>query len=155
MAAFYESIDTVLMGRKTYEVGLKLGQKLYAGERNLVFSRTRRRSGAPGVDFVRRDLGDFAKRLRDSKGKDIWLVGGAGLIAAFLDGGQIDAFIIHVIPTFIGQGIALIQPRHRDVPLALLSSRSYPDGVLRLHYSVGPQTVGGHTDRVVARRQPT
>ena len=137
MAAFYKSIDTVLMGRKTYDVARKFGQESYPGKKNYVFSR-RRRAAAPGVEFVRGPVGDFAERLRAAGGKNVWLVGGGGLAAAFLDAGQIDEFIIHVIPTLIGEGIPLLQPRHRSVPLALLSSRAYADGVVRLHYSVLP-----------------
>ena len=63
-------------------------------------------------------------------------MGGGGIIASFLDAGEIDEFIIHVIPTFIGEGIPLIAPKNRDVPLKLLSVRDYPDGVVRLHYAV-------------------
>jgi dihydrofolate reductase len=136
MGRFYKSIDTVLMGRKTYDVALKFGQKPYPRKKNYVFSRTRRRSRAPNVEFVSGEVGEFAKQLRGNKGKDIWLVGGAELIAAFLDVGQIDEFIVHVIPTLIGEGIPLVHPRHRSVLLALISCRPYPDGVVRLHYSV-------------------
>ena len=70
------------------------------------------------------------------KGRDIWMMGGAGIIASFLDCGEIDEFIIHVIPTFIGEGIPLIAPRHRTVPLKLISIKKFTDGVVRLHYSV-------------------
>src|SRR5262249_31326993 len=136
MGAFYKSVDTVLMGRKTYEIGVKLGQKAYPGKKNYIFSRTRRRSRTPNVEFVSEAVGDVARRPRETEGKDIWLVGGGQLIAAFLDEGQIDEFIIHVVPTFIGEGIPLIQPRKRTVPMVLLSSKAYSDGVVRLHYSV-------------------
>lgn len=64
------------------------------------------------------------------------MMGGGGLIASFLDAGEIDEFIIHVIPTFIGEGIPLIAPKRRDVTLKLISVRNYPDGVIRLHYAV-------------------
>ena len=140
IAAFYKSVDTVLMGRKTYEIALKLGQEFYPGKKNYIFSRTRPRSRTPNVEFIDRAIGSFARQLRRREGKNIWLVGGGELIAAFLDEGQIDEFIIHVIPVFIGGGIPLIQPRHRLVPLSLLSSRSYSDGVIRLRYAVLPQT---------------
>jgi riboflavin biosynthesis pyrimidine reductase len=58
------------------------------------------------------------------------------LIGSFLDAGQVDEFVLHVIPVLIGKGIPLLARRHRDVPLALLSSRTYADGVVRLHYQV-------------------
>jgi riboflavin biosynthesis pyrimidine reductase len=62
------------------------------------------------------------------------MMGGAGLIASFLDAGEIDQFVVHVIPTFIGEGVPLIKPCRRLVPLKLRSVRRFPDGVVRLHY---------------------
>jgi dihydrofolate reductase len=64
------------------------------------------------------------------------MMGGAAIIASFLDAGEIDEFIIHVIPTFIGEGIPLIAPARRTVPLKLISSTKFTDGVVRLHYAV-------------------
>jgi dihydrofolate reductase len=64
------------------------------------------------------------------------MMGGGGLIASFLDAGEIDEFDIHVIPVFIGKGIPLVAPRHRDVPLRLRASKKYSDGVVRLLYEV-------------------
>ena len=136
MAKFYKKVDTVIMGRKTYETGVKLGQKGYPGKRNFVFSRSPKKSDAPHVEYVNEDIDAFAARLRRARGKHIWLVGGSEIIASFLDKGQIDEFSIHVIPIFIGAGIPLIQPSHRNVPLTLLKARRYSDGVVRLHYRV-------------------
>jgi dihydrofolate reductase len=65
------------------------------------------------------------------------MMGGGGIIGSFLDAGAIDEFNIHMIPTFIGEGIPLIAPRHRTVPLKLVSTKKFSDGVLRLHYQVG------------------
>jgi riboflavin biosynthesis pyrimidine reductase len=64
------------------------------------------------------------------------MMGGAGLIASFLDAGEIDEFDIHVMPTLIGTGIPLAAPRYRDVALQLRSATKYPDGVVRLRYRV-------------------
>jgi dihydrofolate reductase len=63
-------------------------------------------------------------------------MGGAGLIASLLDENEIDEFILNVIPVFIGEGIPLLAPRHRTVPLKLIASRKFSDGVVNLHYSV-------------------
>jgi dihydrofolate reductase len=139
MAAFFRSIDTILWGRKTFEPVLrKLGKSAGYGPKvtNYVFSHRPRKSRAQDVKFVNEPVRAFAKRLRSQPGQDIWVMGGAGLIGSFLDEGEIDEFIIHVIPTFIGEGIPLIQPRHRLVPLELRSVRRFADGVLRLHYDV-------------------
>ena len=106
------------------------------GIKNYAFSRKPPKKVADGFEFVKEPIKKFAKRLRAKKGKDIWIMGGAGIIASFLDCGEIDEFIIHVIPSFIGEGIPLMAPRHRTVPLKLVSVKKFSDGVVRLHYSV-------------------
>jgi dihydrofolate reductase len=141
MGKFYKSIDTILWGRKTYDMVLRFqkegqGGPDMGGVKNYAFSRQPPRKTAPGFEFVKEPIKKFAKRLSSQKGKDIWMMGGAGIIASFLDAGAIDEFIIHVIPTFIGEGIPLMAPRHRTVPLKLVSVKKFSDGVVRLHYAV-------------------
>jgi dihydrofolate reductase len=63
-------------------------------------------------------------------------MGGAGIIASFLDEGEIDEFRILVIPKFIGEGIPLIAHARRTVPLELIFCTKYPDGVVKHHYAV-------------------
>jgi dihydrofolate reductase len=138
---FMQSIDTTLFGRKTYEVGLQLGATFDPKSRNYVFSRQPSPASVPaGVEFIAGSIGAFAKRLRDQKGKNIWMMGGGEIIAAFLDESEIDEFIISVVPVFIGEGIPLIAPRHRDVPLNLRSVQRFPDGVVQVHYGVQRRT---------------
>jgi|SRR5579862_2754234 len=103
---------------------------------NYIFSRNPPRRPAEGVTFVSGPVKAFARRLRAVPGKHIWMMGGAGLIASFLDARELDEFDRHVIPVLIGKGIPLVAPRHRDVALRLLKTRKYPDGVVRLHYEV-------------------
>ena len=137
MGAFYRSIDTCILGRKTYDLSVNFGMADgYAGKKNYVFSRTLSKVASPKVSLVSEDVRVFAERLRSEKGKDIWLVGEGELVAAFLDSGQVDEFIIHVIPKMIGEGIPLVAPRHRDLGLKLLATKSFPDGVVKLHYAV-------------------
>ena len=93
-----------------------------------------------GVEFITEAIGPFARRLRERKGKNIWMMGGGEIIASFLDAGAIDEFIISVVPVFIGDGIPLIAHRHRDVRLNLRSVRRFPDGVVQLHYNVERMT---------------
>jgi dihydrofolate reductase len=143
MKQFYPTIDTILWGRKTYDWLLKYYKKrgkttgLFDMKlANYVFSRKPPGRPAPGVEFVSQPVKAFARGLRAAPGKQIWMMGGAGLIASFLDAGEIDEFDIHVMPVFIGEGIPLVAPRHRDIPLRLRSSTKYPDGVVRLRYEV-------------------
>jgi len=155
MGQFFQSIDTILWGRKTYEIGLKFGGDSLGFERTVkhyVFSHRPPNSSPQGVQFVRQPIATFAKKLRAEPGKNIWMMGGAGLIGSFLDEGEIDEFRIHVIPVFIGEGIPLIAPRHRLVRLKLKSVRRFPDGVVHLHYEVLKQAARGHANR--RRGQP-
>ena len=134
MVEFYASCDTVICGRKTYDFALSMGQTSMKGLKNYVFSHGAPKSDA--VEYYSGDVAPFAKRLRAEKGKNVWICGGADVIAQFLDAGEVDEFSIHVVPVFIGEGIPLIAPRHRDVLLELIGSKTYRDGVVGLHYRV-------------------
>jgi len=143
MRDFYPSIDTILWGRKTYDWALDYDRKTGSKGRifdtklaNYVFSSRPPKQATPGIEFISEPIKEFAQRLRATPGKHIWMMGGGELIASFLDAGEIDEFDIHVIPTLIGEGIPLIAPRHRDVPLRMRSAGKYPDGVVRLRYEV-------------------
>src|ERR1700722_1571212 len=135
MRAFYRTIDTILWGRKTYDWALDYHKKNGGkGEifdtklANYVFSRKPAKRITLGGKFVSEPVKAFARRLRRAPGKHIWMMGGGELIASFLDAGEIDEFDIHVIPTFIGEGIPLIAPRHRDIPLHLRLAKKFPAG---------------------------
>ena len=137
MGEFLRSIDTVLWGRKTMSEALSRGGagSFDSRVRNYIFSRSPPAETMPGVEFVREPIPEFARRLRAQPGKDVWIMGGAGIIGSFLDANEIDEFIIHVIPRFIGEGIPLIAPAaRRNVALRLRGTKKFPDGVVRLHY---------------------
>jgi len=137
MNAFMSSIDTKLLGRKTYEMSLRMGAKFDSGSRTIVFSRHAPPADAPsGVEFVNGAIGPFLSRLREQSGKDIWLMGGGELIASCLDEQVIDEFVISMAPVFIGDGIPLIARRHRHVPLNLHSVERFEDGLVQLRYRV-------------------
>src|SRR5271168_4873720 len=88
MSAFYQSIDTILWGRKTCDMALDFQKKGVPGSafdtrvKNYVFTRGPLQSPAPAsVEFVSEPIKTFATRLRERNGKDIWMMGGAGIIA--------------------------------------------------------------------------
>jgi dihydrofolate reductase len=143
MGTFNKSIDTVLWGRKLYDMAIDYQKKGVPGSafdtrvKNYVFTRSPRQlEAAACVELVNEPIKAFATRLREKKGKDIWMMGGAGIIASFLDEGEIDEFMIHIIPKFIGEGIPLMAPGRRTVPLELISCTKFTDGVVKLHYAV-------------------
>jgi len=153
LPAFERSTDAKILGRKTFDRSLQMGARFTADAVHYVFSRRPPPASVPaGVHFVSESIGAFAERLRAQAGKNIWMMGGGDIIASFLDANAIDEFIISVVPTFIGEGIPLIAPRHREVALRLLGVRHFPDGVVQLHYEVERSRA---TDRrSPARRRP-
>jgi len=137
IGAFMKTVDTMVMGRKTYEAGLKLGAKFDSKERTIVFSRHPPPADAPaGVEFVSDAIRPFVARLREQPGKNVWLMGGGDLIASFLDEQAIDEFVVSVVPVFIGDGIPLIARRPRLTRLTLQSVERFDDGLAQLHYQV-------------------
>ena len=141
MNAFMRTIDTKVLGRKTYEASLRMGAKFDSKSRAIVFSRQARPADAPsGVEFVNGAISAFVSRLREYPGKNIWLMGGGDLIASFLDEQAIDEFVVSVVPVFIGDGVPLIARRHRHVPLKLHSIERFEDGVVQMHYGVQNQS---------------
>ena len=135
MNDFMKSIDTKVLGRKTFEVSLRMGARFDSKDRTIVFSRHPPPADAPaGVEFINDAIGPFVSRLREQPGKDIWLMGGGEVIASFLDAQAIDEFVISVAPVFIGDGIPLIARRHRHVSLELQSVEQFEDGLVQLRY---------------------
>jgi dihydrofolate reductase len=140
MTDFFKSIDTIIWGRKTYDMTTGLSKKGGGGYgskiKNYVITHRPPAKSKSKIEFVNEPVDKFAQRLRAIPGKDIWMMGGGGVIGSFLDARELDEFIIHVIPTFIGEGIPLIAPNRRNIQLSLLSTHAYEDGVVRMHYRV-------------------
>jgi dihydrofolate reductase len=137
LTKFSRSIDAKILGRKTFDLSVTMGAPFKAEDPHYVFSRRPPPASVPaGVHFVTEPISTFVDRLGAQPGKHVWMMGGGGIIGAFLDENAIDEFIITVVPIFIGDGIPLLAPRHREVPLRLLGVESFPDGVVQLHYEV-------------------
>ena len=142
MGAFLKATDTILWGRKTFEQSFVLGggpDTFGGGFKHYVFTRSPGTWEHKGFPCINTPPAEFAAKLRAEPGKNIWMMGGASIIASFLDAGAIDEFIIHVIPVMLGEGIPLLGEGKRTVDLHLVNTRSFSDGVVRLHYSVSSQ----------------
>lgn len=131
---FFSSIDTVLVGRKSYEQSLAFFEGApFSGKSCFVF--TRKASGKAGrVTFVSGDIAEFTRGLKDEPGSDIWLVGGSEIIAALRQ--LIDDFIISVHPIILGNGIPLFIGEWAEKALVLVSASSFKSGLVQLQYSV-------------------
>ena len=125
--------DTVLMGRNTYEVGLREGiTNPYAPLRQYVVSRTMTESPDSAVELHRGLPMDLVRRLKAEDGRDIWLCGGAKLSAAVFT--EIDELILKINPILIGTGIPLFNGRVGTLPITLVEHKVYANGFVLARY---------------------
>jgi dihydrofolate reductase len=133
----YAGVDTVLLGRRTYEITLKPGAPPWpTGWRVYVFSRTLPSGEHGGVTFVSTDAAARVEALRAEDGKDIWLFGGGALASSLLAARLVDVVEVTVVPVLLGAGIPLVATGAPRTPLRLTDSRAYPSGVVALRYEV-------------------
>ncbi|MGX6444340.1 dihydrofolate reductase family protein [Neobacillus sp. K501] len=133
---FYETVDTILMGRKTYDwiKNNLTGEFPYQNKQCYIFSRSKN-EGTKDIKFINENIVDFADKLKNEEGKNIWIVGGGDLLHHFIENKLVDEFIITVAPTIIGNGIPLFKEGNYQLELKLQSTRTFNQFV-ELHYLV-------------------
>src|SRR5919107_4683530 len=108
-ASLFAGFDTVLLGRRTYELTQQPGAPAWpAGWRVVVFSRTLDPAAHPAVTVVDTDAGAAVAALRAEPGRDIWLFGGGSLCASLLAAGLVDQIAVAVMPVLLGGGVPLV-----------------------------------------------
>ena len=137
MADYWKTIDTILMGRKTYEVAVRGGQGAgYPGMKTYVFSRTLKEGTDGGVTVVSGDAAAFVRELKKQDGKDICLMGGGELARSLFEAGLIDEVGFNIHPVLLGSGIPLFHPMSRQIDLELLECRPFHNGCVYVRYRV-------------------
>jgi dihydrofolate reductase len=139
-AAMMSRYDTLLMGRRTYEVTQSMGGgggDSMPGVSTVVVSRTMQQRDHREVTVLSENWEDAVRELRERPGEDIWLFGGGALFAAMLDAGLVDGVDVGVIPILLGGGIPFLKPPANRVKLQLKSHKVYPkSGIVGLEYDV-------------------
>jgi dihydrofolate reductase len=136
-AALYNQFDTVLLGRRTFEVMLKADNASMPGMQIFVFSKTLPPSKHTGVTIVAEKQNDLLKSLRAKLGKDVWLFGGSALFGSLLAAGFVDVIEVAVSPVLLGGGIPLLPPGVNGARLHLTGHRVYrKTGTVSLQYAV-------------------
>lgn len=136
MGPFFKSIDVGLMGRKTYEAGVReSGGKFQSyGLRCYVFSRLLPEGERGGAIFVREQPRRFVEELRKKQGKDIWLAGGGELAREFLKEDLVDELYLGIVPVLIGEGIPMFAAGFPQREFTLTETKTYSGGLIALKY---------------------
>ena len=131
---FMKSVDTVLMGRKTYEWVTAEGvTHPHPEQTNYIFTSTPEKfTSTEHIIFTSHSPLSVVEDLKGNNGRNIFLVGGGGLISNFVENNLIDEYILFVVPVLLGSGIPLFHRMPRTVHLETMSVRRHDDGMIEL-----------------------
>jgi dihydrofolate reductase len=131
---FINTVDTVIMGRKTYDTVLSFGDVFpHHDKKCYVLSRTRTGSDE-NVEFYNGDIAELITRIRKVKGKDLFIDGGADLVFEMMKVNLVDRYIISIIPHLLGSGISLFKPGRQEQQLKFIHCKTFPSGLVQLWY---------------------
>ncbi|OOG75329.1 dihydrofolate reductase family protein [Algoriphagus sp. A40] len=135
-AEFTATIDTILLGRKTYDwVQREIGSSHYDnGEREVYVITRTKRPNVGRTTFYSASLPDLIAELKSKSGKDIYCDGGAEVITELLKNDLIDEFIISMIPILVGDGTRLFKDGRPEQTLELISTKQFDKGLVQLYY---------------------
>ena len=135
-AVFSETIDTLIIGRKTYDYVLReIGPSHYDNGSREVYVITRNQRPKIGrTSFYSGDLADLIKTLQSQEGKNIYCDGGSEVINELLKLDLVDEFIISVVPVLLGNGTRLFKEGIPELTLDLFDVKSFDTGLAQLHY---------------------
>ena len=130
----WKGVDTMLMGRKTWEFGQKMGGgPATPGITSYVFSRTLE-SVPEGVELIRDDAAGFVRALKAKPGGDIIVMGGGELGTALIEAGLVDEIGFSIHPLLLGGGTPAFQPMGRRVELELIEARAIAEGCVLVRW---------------------
>jgi dihydrofolate reductase len=135
-AEFTSTVDTIILGRKTYDWVLKeISASHYDnGERNVYVITRTERPDVGKTKFYTGDLTELVRQLKSENGKNIYCDGGAEIVNELLKNDLIDEFIISVVPVLVGNGIRLFKDGRPEQQLELVNTKTFDTGLTQLHY---------------------
>lgn len=134
LGAFFETVDTVLIGRKTHDFMVGLGQPAFPGMMTCVFSRNPNPPAYEGVRWVTSDAIGFLHWVREQPGKDIWLMGGSDLAGTLFEAHLVNELRLKIVPVLLGKGVPLYATHGPEIALKLQEQKTYSNGVLGVRY---------------------
>jgi len=137
MSEFFKQIDSVFMGRKSYELALSMGdvEMPHPKLTEYVFSTTLNEV-RPGSILIKDDVEAKVRQIKNEPGKDIWLFGGASLTASLMNLGLVDEISMAVHPIILGSGKPLFSNIRNRIGLTLINYKTYSTGLVMLTYTI-------------------
>ncbi|HKH60883.1 MAG TPA: dihydrofolate reductase family protein [Flavitalea sp.] len=134
---FFKRIDSIFVGRKSYEMslGLEDGISGFPKFKEYVFSKTLN-TAKEGATIVKGDILSEVTKIKNEPGKDIWLFGGAELTSSLINLGLVDEIGLAVHPLILGSGKPLFSSIKQRVQLKLIDTKTYSTGLVYLTYSL-------------------
>jgi dihydrofolate reductase len=134
MEAFLQGTDAIFFGRKSYELVAASFSRMWNDKQHYVFSNSLREV-TPGVVLVNGDVKNRVQSIKEERGKDIWLFGGASLTSSLMELKLVDEVMVAIHPILLGAGKTLIRSANR-IPLQLVETIPYPSGLVQNRYKV-------------------
>ncbi len=134
-AEFYSSVEALLLGSRTYEASLRLGEWQAPDKPSWVFTHRELPIAHPSVTLTSEDPVEVVATLRERGLKRAWLMGGGELAASFRTAGLTTRYMIFVVPLILGGGVPLFADAGERSPLSLIRAKQYSSGLVQLDYS--------------------
>ena len=131
--ALMERTDTLIIGRKTYDVVNKLVDAWPYENHHTYVMTSRKEENTPNITFVNEDIHSFLSKIDNDSNKDIWLVGGGALASTFMEHDFVDEYQITIIPKILGMGVKLFNPIQHSIDLEL-KKVDHEDQIVHLTY---------------------
>lgn len=133
---FINSIDTVILGRKTYDwVMTQVPEFPHSDKESYVITRTAR-PAIGKTNFYTGNIKELLMELKGSQGKNIFIDGGAEIVNELLKDNLIDEFIISTIPILLGDGVRLFKDGRPEKLLKLVSIKQFEKGLVQSQYII-------------------
>jgi dihydrofolate reductase len=134
MSAFMKRIDTIFLGRKSYEQLISSDKNPFPDKKKFIFSSTLINAGK-NFQIISGDLKKEVEAIKNRNGKDVWLFGGAALTESMINEELVDELQLAVHPILLGCGKQLFGNLRERIQLELMDVKTYSSGLVQLMYT--------------------
>lgn len=138
MTEFLKNTDAIFIGRKSYQVMEKEEANFFGNKKLYLFSNSITKPALKNTQVISGNWIDNVQELKSAAGKNIWMFGGANLIASFMKEKLIDELMLSIHPVLLGGGKPLVQHLDNRIQLKLTGTTRFDTGLVQLFYNVLP-----------------